>query len=49
MRYLLYMDHGARALIGVLLISLVLFLYDCTRNGLEDFSPIRKIGLDKQE
>ena len=49
MRYLLYMDHGARALICVLLISFVLFLYDCTRSAPEDFSEIEKIGLDKQE
>ena len=38
MRYLLYMDHGARALAGVLLIAFVLFLYDCCRERGEDFS-----------
>ena len=49
MRYLLYMDHGARALIGVLLITFVLFVYDCTRGVAEDFSEKQKIILDKQE
>ncbi len=49
MRYLLYMDHGARALLGVMLISFVLFAWDCSRSREEDFSEIRKIGLDKQE
>ena len=49
MRYLLYMDHGARALIGVLLITFVLFVYDCTRGVAEDLSEKQKIILDKQE
>jgi len=48
MRYLLYMDHGSRSLIGVILLGIVQLLYD-TAGKTENFPEPEKSALTNDE
>lgn len=50
MRFLLYVDHGARAVIGVLLLAAAQLLFDCSREGEnEKLANSEKTALTKNE
>ena len=50
MRYLLYVDHGARALIGVMFLTFIQLLYETAGHGIsENLSNSEKTALTKEE
>ena len=50
MRYLLYVDHGARALIGVMVLTFIQLLYETAGHGIsENLSNSEKTALTKEE